>query len=243
MCHIFTSSLLLFCDICVIMYCKMPQTAELRKEDKRILFDKKENTERVQKPSDYGKLSDAQLMELCAAKDEEAFSELVGRYEKFVYSAVFAELKDADDAFDVSQEVFIRLYNAAGGFRCESTLKTWLYRMCKNCAYDYMRKFYKNRPLSLSVPCDEDDTSQETDVVSKDDTPEESVLKKERINAVRRAISELPEEQRDVIVLRELEGLQYSEIADILGINEGTVKSRISRGREALKKFLENYRL
>lgn len=205
---------------------------------------KKENSEETVKrdKTDYRSLGDPELMELCAAKDEDAFSEIVGRYERFVYSAVFAELKNTDDAFDVSQEVFIRLYNAAGGFRCESTLKTWLYRMCKNCAYDYMRKYYKNRAVSLTVTDDGDENSGEIDIVSEE-TPEDEVLKKEKIHAVREAILKLPDEQKDVIVLREIEGLQYSEIAVMLGISEGTVKSRISRGREALKKFLENYRL
>ena len=203
---------------------------------------KKENAAAFVKPDvrEYKAMDDPQLMELCAAKDEDAFSEIVGRYEKFVYSAVFAELKNTDDAFDVSQEVFIRLYNAAGGFRCESTLKTWLYRMCKNCAYDYMRKYYKNRPVSLTVRDSEEETADDIDIVSEE-TPEDEVIRKEKIQAVRKAILNLPEDQRDVIVLRELEGLQYLEIAEILGISEGTVKSRISRAREALKKYLENY--
>lgn len=190
---------------------------------------------------DLRTMDDPGLMELCADKNESAFEEIVRRYEKFVYSVVFAELKNADDAFDAAQEVFIRLYNAAGGFRCESSLKTWLYRMCKNCAYDYMRKFYKNRAVSLAVRDAEDDTSEDADIVSET-TPEDEILRKERINAVRQAILKLPEDMRDVIVLRELEGLQYSEIAHILDISEGTVKSRISRARESLKKFLENYK-
>lgn len=215
----------------------------LREEGKRKFMENKEKYpgSSNEMPIDYGKLSDSELMELCIRKDDNAFSELVVRYEKFVYSAVFAELKNTDDAFDVSQEVFIRLYNAAGGFRFESTLKTWLYRMCKNCSYDYMRKYYKHRALSLTVKGPQDETAEDIDIASEC-TPDEEVLRKEQIRAVREAVKRLPEEQRDVIVLREFEGLQYSEIADILGISEGTVKSRISRGREALKKFLENYR-
>lgn len=190
----------------------------------------------------YKSLGDAELIELCAAKDEEAFSEVVGRYEKFVYSAVFAELKNADDAFDVSQEVFIRLYNAAGGFRCDSTLKTWLYRMCKNCSYDYMRKYYKHKAVSLTYKDENEETTEDIDIVSEE-TPEGELLRKEKIRAVREAVLSLPEEQRDVIVLREFEDMQYSEIAELLGISEGTVKSRISRAREHLKKVLENFRL
>ena len=161
---------------------------------------------------------------------------LLSRYEKFVYSAVRYELKNDDDAFDVSQEVFIRLYNAAGGFRCESTLKTWLFRMCKNCAYDFMRKNYKHKFLSLTSP---EDGEGETEIPSYD-TPDEDVLRKERIETVRRAIRSLSEEHRDVIVLREFEELSYGEIADLLGLSEGTVKSRINRAREALKKILAN---
>ncbi len=186
-------------------------------------------------------MSDTELLELCANKNENAFSTIVQRYEKFVYSAVFMELKNSDDAFDVSQEVFIRLYNAAGGFRCESTLKTWLFRMCKNCAYDYMRKFYKHKTISLSKTGDDGENDGIEDIAS-DITTDEQVLKKEKIRAVHRAINMLPDEQRDVIILRELEGMSYTEISEALGINEGTVKSRISRAREALKIFLENYK-
>ncbi|MBE6704520.1 MAG: sigma-70 family RNA polymerase sigma factor [Ruminococcaceae bacterium] len=205
------------------------------------MFERKPNNT-PPKPRDYKRLADPQLMELCAAKDEDAFSEIVGRYERFVYSTVFAELKNTDDAFDVSQEVFIRLYNAAGGFRCESTLKTWLYRMCKNCAYDYMRKYYKHRAVSLTYKDAEEETTEDADIVS-DTTPEDELLRKEKIQAVRNAVLELPEEQREVIVLREFQNMQYSEIAVMLGISEGTVKSRISRAREHLKKILENFRL
>ena len=99
----------------------------------------------------YADLTDPELLSLCAKKDEAAFEVLLSRYERFVFSAVRYDLKNDDDAFDVSQEVFIRLYNAAGGFRCESTLKTWLFRMCKNCACDFMRKNYKHKFLSLSA--------------------------------------------------------------------------------------------
>ena len=105
-----------------------------------------------------------------------------------------------------------------------------------------MRKHYKHRTLSLTVNSGEDRETEDIDIVS-DQTPDEEVIRKERIKAVREAVCKLPEEQRDVIVLREFENLQYSEIAVMLGISEGTVKSRISRGREALKKVLEIYKL
>lgn len=202
--------------------------------------DKSEDT-RSYTDSELREMSDAELLALCAEKNQKAFEIIVKKYEKFVYSAVWTELKNSDDAFDASQEVFIRLWNAAGGFRCESTLKTWLYRMCKNCAYDFMRKHYRHRALSLSRTDAENDGEISEDIPSEIYT-DEQVIKKETARAVRCAIAALPEEQRDVIVLRELEGLSYTEIAEVLGINEGTVKSRISRGREALKKILEKYK-
>ena len=208
------------------------------------LFGRKKDTEKTahgyEEHTNLCELCDEKLLELCADKNEEAFSVLVSRYEKFVYSAVWAELKHTEDAFDVSQEVFIRLYNAAGGFRCESTLKTWLYRMCKNCAYDFMRKNYKHKFISLSAS-DDGEKDAQTDLPS-DVCTESEVIRREQISAVHTAIAKLPEEQREVIVLRELEGMSYTEIAAILGINEGTVKSRISRARQALKIFLEKYR-
>ncbi len=186
-------------------------------------------------------MSDAELLQLCTEKNQNAFELIVEKYEKFVYCAVWTELKNNDDAFDVSQEVFIRLWNAAGGFRCESTLKTWLYRMCKNCAYDFMRKNYKHKVLSFTATEDDKENDASADIASDVYTDQE-VIKKETARAVRAAIASLPEEQRDVIVLRELDGLSYMEISEVLGINEGTVKSRISRGRESLKKILEKYK-
>lgn len=206
------------------------------------MFGKKQKPQNVtSKKTEYKSLTDEELLKLCAQKDEEAFSEIVAKYEKFVYSAVFAELKNADDAFDASQEVFIRLYNAADGFRGESSLKTWLWRMCKNCAYDYMRKHYKNRAVSLVIPNDDEETANNIEIADKT-TPEEEFLRKEKIKAVRIAITKLSAEQQEVIVMRELLEMSYSEISQILGISEGTVKSRISRGREHLKKLLENFK-
>lgn len=183
-------------------------------------------------------MTDNDLLLLSAEKNEDAFTVLTEKYEKFVYFAVWAELKNEDDSFDVSQEVFIRLYNAAGSFRCESTLKTWLYRMCKNCAYDFMRKYYKHKAVSLTQNADDEDKIED---IPSESNPEEEVLRSEKIKMVHKAINELPEEQREIIVLRELEGMSYTEISSVLGINEGTVKSRISRGREALRKILEKY--
>ncbi len=206
-----------------------------------MLGKKKEAQNATPQKIEYKSLNDEELIKLCAQKDQEAFSEIVAKYEKFVYSAVFAELKNTDDAFDASQEVFIRLYNAADGFRGESSLKTWLWRMCKNCAYDYMRKHYKNREFSLTKPNEEDETCDNVEIADQT-TPEEELLRKEKIKAVRNAITKLSSEQREVIVMRELWEMPYSEIAQILGISEGTVKSRISRGRENLKNLLENFK-
>lgn len=193
--------------------------------------------QKKEKPSSYKELSDEELVPYIAEKDEKAFETVVERYEKFVFSSVRCELRSDEDAFDVSQEVFIRLYGAAGGFRCESTLKTWLYRMCKNCAVDFCRKNYKHGFLSLTKHGDDENGEGEADIPDTN-TPEEEILRREKIRTVRQAVASLPEQQRSVIELREFGDMAYSDIAKTLGISEGTVKSRIARAREALKILL-----
>ncbi len=202
-----------------------------------LLPGKEDRKPKKEKPMSYKALSDEELLSYIAEKDEKAFETVVERYDKFVFSSVRCELRSDEDAFDVSQEVFIRLYGAAGGFRCESTLKTWLYRMCKNCAVDFCRKNYRHGFLSLTKSGDDENGEGETDIPDTD-TPEEELLRREKIRAVRKAVASLPEQQRSVIVLREFGDMAYADIAKTLGISEGTVKSRISRAREALKELL-----
>jgi RNA polymerase sigma-70 factor (ECF subfamily) len=147
--------------------------------------------------------------------------------------------QNREDALDVSQEVFLKLWRTLESFRGECSIKSYLMKLTKNTALDMKRRNSYRQTISLTTENDEGEASQ-LDIAdtSVDANPQEAYIRRERIERVRRAISELDEEYRQVIVMREMNGMSYREISDALGINEGTVKSRINRARAALKKIL-----
>lgn len=184
---------------------------------------------------------DAVLVEKVIAGDSDAFGKLVEKYSSFVYRTVFYDIKKHEDAEDLAQEVFIKAYKALLGFRRDSEFSTWLYRICKNTVYDYIRKNSREKSIPISELSSGDENDREYEIA--DDSgkydPERTFLKNETSEIVNEAISSLSEEHRSIIVMRDIEGYSYSEIAEILSLEEGTVKSRISRARGALKKKLE----
>lgn len=177
--------------------------------------------------------------------DTSAFEQLVEMHERFVYTTIYFDVKNREDAYDISQEVFIRVYRSLSSFRGESAFSSWLYRICKNATFDFLRKSGKRSTVSISdLTSDEGDGKNiEFDIPDTDETknPAKAAEKNELATVVRQAISCLSEEHRAVILLRDIEGYSYSEIASILGIEDGTVKSRISRARDILKKLLHEY--
>ena len=188
-----------------------------------------------------------QLVELARGGDEDAFASLVNQYERFVYNAacriLSASAQPLDMAEDISQETFIKAWRNLGKFRGDCTFSTWLFRIAVNCAKDAVRSAARCPSSSLSFAGEEnEDGASEWDipVTSGDTIPEEAAERRELILAVRRAMESLPEDQRQVVVMRDLNGLAYQEIADTLGIELGTVKSRLNRGRANLKTILEN---
>lgn len=187
---------------------------------------------------------DADLVEKAIAGDAEAFGQLVEKYSSFVYRTVFFDIKKHEDAEDISQEVFIKAYRALGSFRCDCEFSTWLYRICKNTVYDYARKRVRNATIPLSS-MSSDEYEREYEVPDTDGKfdPEKTYISKETSGIVNDAISSLSEQHRDIIVMRDIQGLSYSEIADILSLEEGTVKSRLSRARAALKQKLSGKNL
>lgn len=172
--------------------------------------------------------------------DDGAFETLVRTYESFVYNVAYQSLKSQDDAFDVSQEVFIKVYKSLGSFRGDCKFSTWIYRVTQNVVKDFLRS-KENKLKTVSVyETDPDGEEHQLEIVDESTAadPIASFEKKERAALVREAISRLSEEQRAVIVLRDMEGYTYEEIAEMLFLDMGTVKSRINRGRNAIKKFL-----
>ena len=188
----------------------------------------------------------ADLVRQAQNGDDDAFSELVRHYEKFVYNtackALSAGGRSIDGADDIAQSAFIKAWRNLSLFRGECTFSTWLYRITVNTARDMLRYESRRGTVSLVKDTEDEDDGSEWDVpvTSGDTIPEDAMERKEAILAVRRAIEELPEDQRQVIVMRDLHELSYQEIADKLGIELGTVRSRINRGRQKLKNILEN---
>lgn len=177
--------------------------------------------------------------------DVSAYERLVRKYEKYVCTTVYSIVKNYDDSFDVAQEVFLKLYHNIASFKGESSFSSWLYRIAKNTALDFLRK-EKNARNTVSLYTEGAD-GEETERVIPDESvsanPEESAVRQEARDIIYSALDEISEGHRDIIVLRDIEGYSYEEIAQMLEIESGTVKSRLFRAREALRKKLleKNY--
>ena len=170
---------------------------------------------------------------------EEAFAYLLGVYQTPVFDLVSHIVENSSDAADVLQDVFVKVFRRIGQFQGESSLKTWIYKIAIHEASNHRRSWlrrFRREPVSLDGGAVEPPAAQ-----SKEDTPYQALEKTERQVVVRRALASLAPPYRTVVVLREIEGLSYEEIAQVLGIAEGTVKSRLVRGRDLLKRKLANY--
>ena len=186
------------------------------------------------------------LVERAKSGDTEAFSEIVSCCERFVYNTACRVLtasgRSVSDADDIAQDALIKAWRSLSSFRGDCSFSTWLFRVTVNTARDTIRSSARRPVISLTRQENEDDDPEIWDipVTSGDELPEEAAERRETIEAVRRAVESLPEDQRQVIVLRDIHDLPYSEIAKILDTEIGTIKSRISRGRSNLKKILKN---
>lgn len=169
--------------------------------------------------------------------DVNAFEDLVSAYEKKVYNLALRMTGNPQDAEDMAQESFLKAYSSLPSFRGDSRFSVWLYRIVSNVCLDYLRKKNKRGTVSLSV---EDDDGEDTqlDLPDTSQSPEEVLEKKLTRDAVRRGLDSLPPDARQILLLREIEGLSYEEIGEVLGLESGTVKSRIFRARKKLAAFL-----
>jgi RNA polymerase sigma-70 factor (ECF subfamily) len=176
------------------------------------------------------------------ARVGEVFDEIFQRYQSMVFNLTYRVLGDREEALDVSQEVFFAIYRKLGRFRGESSLKTWIYRIALNRASNRCRWWNRLRrrgTVSLDEHLGSDDhrTLSES-LESTGTTPEEALLLQEKRLEIERSLQRLPVQQRVAIIMRDVEGLSYEEIAELLQVSLGTVKSRIARGREELKRRL-----
>ena len=169
--------------------------------------------------------------------DVNAFETLVLSYEKNVYNLALRMVKNPEDASDMAQEAFIRAYNSLAYFRGESKFSVWLYRIVSNVCLDFLRSRSRHPTVSLSVENDEGEET-ELDIPDESQSPEALLERRLTRDSVRRGLDALSEEYRQILLLREIQGLSYDEIAETLSMELGTVKSRIFRARKKLCDFL-----
>ena len=169
--------------------------------------------------------------------DTNAYEALVREYEKSVYNLALRMTGNSEDAYDMSQEAFIKAYNSLTTFRGDSKFSVWLYRIVSNVCLDYLRSRSRKPTVSLSTE-NEDGEEVELDIADEEQTPEKLLERGLTRDAVRRGLLSLPDDHRQILLLREIEGLSYDEISETLGLEVGTVKSRIFRARKKLCAFL-----
>ena len=186
---------------------------------------------------------EAALIERCAAGDQAACAELVSGHERMVYQLALHLLGDRDEALDLSQEVFFSVFRTIGHVRGQSALKTWIYRIAINQARNRQR-WWRRRHKADQVSLDQHVAAHgDLRQPGEHTSPDRAYARKELAEKLWTALDQLPFDQRTVIVLREIDGLSYGDIAFSLGVAVGTVKSRLTRARQTLRQQLEGVRV
>ena len=180
-------------------------------------------------------------MQRCAAGEESACTELVAEHQRMVVQLAVNLLSDRDEALDLSQEVFLRVFRTIHRFRGQSSLRTWIYRIAVNQARNRHR-FWRRRHRADQVSLDQHIAAHGEFLSGRESTPDRMLAQKELGERLQAALDHLPFDQRTAIVLREVDGLSYEEIAFSLGVAVGTVKSRLTRARQALRSELREAR-
>ena len=199
--------------------------------------------ERVLKPDAKAEASDQELLERCRAGDETAFDDLVLRHQQRAFNVAFQLLRDHEDATEVAQDAFVRIYRSVGDFRGECEFTTWLHQIVVNLARNKHR-WWKRRGRQASVSLDSTvetaDGEVPMQIAGNTDAPDVQAVNTEFVELLSRRMHELPRKFREVLVLRNVENLSYEKIAEVLDCSTGTVKSRLARAREALRKSLKD---
>jgi len=186
--------------------------------------------------------SDHELLAAIKDGDEAAFQEIVRRYRNPITNFVYRMLDDYERSVELAQETFIRVYTSASRYQANYSFSTYIYRIATNLAISELRRRKRRKFVSLFSPfTDDNGDAVELDPPDLNPLQDESLINDERRKAVARAITSLPEKYRAAIVLRDVEGLSYDRIAEVLKLSEGTVKSRINRARNLLKEKLSVY--
>ncbi len=178
-------------------------------------------------------MEENELILRCQHGDEAAFEELIRLHEKKVYALCRRMCRSEDDALEAAQDAFLAVWRGIGSFRADAAFSTWLYRLATNACLDLLRR-EKKRGGDVSL----DDEESRLDPADLSPQPEEAAIRSDTQRIVREALYALPDDYREVLLLRETEQLSYQEIAEAAGLELGTVKSRINRARQALRNYL-----
>lgn len=187
---------------------------------------------------------EARLIERAKLGDLDAFESLIGQYERKAYNLAYRLVGNHEDASDITQEAFLRVYCRLADFRGEASFSTWLFRIIQNACKDELRRRKRHNIAYLDQPVDNfgDDLLRQVPDEAEP-SPEDTLEQVERQVAIQKGIDGLDEHYRLVILLRDVQGFSYNEIAEITGENLGTVKSRLNRARNALKEYLSSVEL
>ena len=183
--------------------------------------------------------SDEEVIKQILHGDRAAFQDVVEKYQQRMYAVAYGLLGNREDALDAVQEAFVKAYGSLGRFKGESSLYTWLYRITVNAAVDLGRKKSRREEVEFREEIEPDEEKGTYPVAPASGNPAEQLMTKELGELIENALQELPTEQRTAIVLREIEGLSYKEIATVMRCSEGTVMSRLHYGRKKLQEVLE----
>lgn len=185
-------------------------------------------------------MEEAKLIQMAQKGDSSAFEQLVLLYQKRVYNLALRMVCNADDAFDISQEAFIKAWKNLPNLKADAAFSTWLFRLTSNECIDFLRRAKRQKTVSLTVESDEEET--QLDMPDSAPTPEEHAISQDERECLARAMAALPPDHRQILALRIIDDLDYRQIAEVLDIAEGTVKSRLARARENLRKNLARQR-
>ncbi|HOO71111.1 MAG TPA: RNA polymerase sigma factor [Spirochaetota bacterium] len=179
---------------------------------------------------------DLKNIEKVLAGDLEAFTPIIKKYQEMVFRYVYSKFNNYDEALDVTQDIFIMAMEALKSFRGESKFSTWLYSIMVNYCKNYRKK--QNRYNVVSMNSSKTDEDYDLQFPDERERPEDDVILNDSLRIMKEEIENLPDDYKEILVLRDIDGLSYNDISDILGINLSNVKVRIHRGRELLKNRL-----